>query len=366
MALAMKMHLRCFEVLRTKELVIKPATSISDIHGFLSSIKRRNVKMLYLDPELIGTHDFRTIYPSDQADIVICKTIEELKKLKSLKKSCGFAKKVSSNDDLEEIVTASTIGPDLVIIETTDWKIIPLENIIARLHKSGTKIYATANTVDEVRTIFAILELGTDGVIFTTDDENQVSELESFLENISLPLQAARIVEIKDVGAGERVCIDTASMLKMGECLLVGSKANFFFLIHNESVGSSFTSPRPFRVNAGAVYCYTLLPDGKTKYLSEVESGAEVLIVNKEGSSRHVIVGRSKIETRPLRLIKAEMNGERGSIILQNAETIRVVTREGKLVSVTDLEVGNEILVHISGHSGRHFGMEVDEYILEK
>lgn len=349
-----------------KELVVKPTKSISDINGFLSNMRRSNVKLLYLDPRLVVGTDFKTIYPSDQADIVICETIEELRRIKVLNKSCGFAKKVYSNDDLDEIVSASDIGPDLVIIEATDWKIIPLENIIARLHKSGTKIYTTANSVDEVRTMFSVLELGTDGVIFTTNDENQVSKLGSFLENVNFPLQAARIVEIKDVGPGERVCIDTASMLKTGEGLLVGSKANFLFLIHNESVGSSFTSPRPFRVNAGAVYCYTLLPDGKTKYLSEVESGAEVLIVNKEGVSRQVVVGRSKIETRPLRLIKAEINGELGSIILQNAETIRVVTKEGSLVSVTDLKVGNEILAHMLRQAGRHFGMEVDEYILEK
>ncbi|MGI0002386.1 MAG: 3-dehydroquinate synthase II [Nitrososphaeraceae archaeon] len=329
-------------------------------------MRRSNVKLLYLDPRLVVGKGFKTIYPSDQADIVICETIEELRRIKVLNKSCGFAKKVYSNDDLDEIVTASAMGPDLVIIEATDWKIIPLENIIARLHKSGTKIYTTANSVDEVRTMFSVLELGTDGVIFTTNDENQVSKLGPFLENVNFPLQAARIVEIKDVGPGERVCIDTASMLKTGEGLLVGSKANFLFLIHNESVGSSFTSPRPFRVNAGAVYCYTLLPDGKTKYLSEVESGAEVLVVNKEGVSRQVVVGRSKIETRPLRLIKAEINGELGSIILQNAETIRVVTKEGSLVSVTDLKVGNEILAHILRQAGRHFGMEVDEYILEK
>jgi 3-dehydroquinate synthase II len=349
-----------------KELVVKPTKSISDINGFLSNMRRSNVKLLYLDPRLVVGKDFKTIYPSDQADIVICETIEELRRIKVLNKSCGFAKKVYSNDDLDEIVTASAMGPDLVIIEAIDWKIIPLENIIARLHKSGTKIYTTANSVDEVRTMFSVLELGTDGVIFTTNDENQVSKLGSFLENVNFPLQAARIVEIKDVGPGERVCIDTASMLKTGEGLLVGSKANFLFLIHNESVGSSFTSPRPFRVNAGAVYCYTLLPDGKTKYLSEVESGAEVLVVNKEGMSRQVVVGRSKIETRPLRLIKAEINGELGSIILQNAETIRVVTKEGSLVSVTDLKVGNEILAHILRQTGRHFGMEVDEYILEK
>jgi 3-dehydroquinate synthase II len=101
--------------------------------------------------------------------------------LKSLKRSCGFSKRVSSNEDLEEIVIASATGADLVIIETTDWKIIPLENIIARLHNSATKIYTTANSVEEVTTMFTVLELGTDGVIFTTDDENQVDELEQYL-----------------------------------------------------------------------------------------------------------------------------------------------------------------------------------------
>src|ERR687893_46303 len=342
----MRMHLRCFDVLKSKELVIKPAVSISDMQGFLSKIKRSNIKLLYLDPHLVGD--------------------QELKKLKSLKRSCGFVKKVSSNDDLEEIVIASSIGPDLVIIETTNWKIIPLENIIARLHKSGTKIYTTANSVDEVRTMFAVLELGTDGVIFTTDDEKQITDLGTILEKISLPLQASRIIEIKDVGAGERVCIDTVSMLKTGEGLLVGSKANFLFLIHNESVGSSFTSPRPFRVNAGAVYCYTLLPDGKTKYLSEIESGTEVLIVDQEGIARSAVVGRSKIETRPLRLIRAKINGEEGTVILQNAETIRLISKDGKLLSVTDVKVGDEVLGYIKPPSGRHFGMEVKEFIVEK
>ena len=116
-----------------KELVVKPTKSISDINGFLSNMRRSNVKLLYLDPRLVVGKDFKTIYPSDQADIVICETIEELRRIKMLNKSFGFAKKVYSNDDLDEIVTASAMGPDLVIIEATDWKIIPLENIIARL-----------------------------------------------------------------------------------------------------------------------------------------------------------------------------------------------------------------------------------------
>jgi len=82
---------------------------------------------------------------------------------------------------------------------------------------------------------------------------------------------------------------------------------HFLFLVHNESVGSSFTSPRPFRVNAGAVHCYTLSPDGTTKYLSELETGVEVLVVDSKGKARRVTIGRCKIEKRPMLMIKARV-----------------------------------------------------------
>ena len=131
-------------------------------------------------------------------------------------------------------------------------------------------------------------------------------------------------------------------------------------------MGSAFTSPRPFRVNAGAVHCYTLMPDGNTKYLSEIEAGDEVLIVDTNGKARRVAVGRSKVETRPMRLIKTVVGNEVGSIIVQNAETIRFVGGKSRLIPVTEVKKGDNILVHAKSASGRHFGMEVSEYIVEK
>ena len=101
--------------------------------------------------------------------------------------------------------------------------------------------------------MFSVLELGVDGVILETDDVNQVENSHDLLENPSFKLEYAKILELKDVGMGERVCVDTVSMMDMGEGMLIGSRSNFLFLIHNESVGSSFTSPRPFRVNGGDV-----------------------------------------------------------------------------------------------------------------
>ena len=52
------------------------------------------------------------------------------------------------------------------------------------------------------------------------------------------------------------------------------------------------------------------------------------------------------------------------NVILQNAETIKVVTPKGS-ESVTKLKKGDKILAHLTS-GGRHFGMKVEETITEK
>ncbi|HKG87045.1 MAG TPA: 3-dehydroquinate synthase II [Nitrososphaeraceae archaeon] len=349
---------------KSKEIIINPMVSPANLDEFLSRLN--DITIIKADPKFVQAKNFKTIFESPDADLVICKTIAEIQKLKSIGKVAGFLKRVSNNDDIDEIGRASQASADFVIVEAEDWKIIPLENVIAKLHKSNTKVYTTIKNAEETRTMFSVLELGVDGVIFSTDNEKEIDELRNYLEAFVFPIKSAKILDVRDVGTGERVCVDTTSMLQVGEGMLIGSKSNFLFLIHNESVGSSFTSPRPFRVNAGAVYCYTVMPNGKTKYLSEIEAGSEVLIVKNNGSSRRVTVGRSKIETRPLRLIRADVEGETGTIILQNAETIRFIKSDSTLLPVTDARVGDEILCYIKPPSGRHFGMEVKEFIVEK
>ncbi|OLC26276.1 MAG: 3-dehydroquinate synthase, partial [Candidatus Nitrososphaera sp. 13_1_40CM_48_12] len=222
-------------------------------------LKEKNITILNADPKLAGSN-FRTIYESEDADMVICKTIDQLKSLSSSGKSLGYFKKVLNSADIDEIERVSQAGADFVIVDAADWKIIPLENIIAKLHRSKTKVFTTAKNSGEVATMFAVLELGVDAVILSADTEQEVDRVMQQLATARFPIKPAKIVEIKDVGTGERVCVDTASMMEMGEGMLVGSRSNFMLLVHNESVGSSFTSPRPFRVNAGAVYCYTIAP----------------------------------------------------------------------------------------------------------
>ncbi len=126
-----------------------------------------------------------------------------------------------------------------------------------------------------------------------------------------------------------------------------------------------YVASRPFRVNAGAVHSYVLRPNDKTSYLEELKAGDEVLVVDSEGNTMLSSVGRVKIEIRPLLLISAETSGKKGDVILQNAETIRLVGKDGAPISVVSLKQGDEVLVRVDD-AGRHFGMRIKEEIKEK
>ena len=347
-----------------KQLIIQPKVAKNHLAKFVKNLEDEGIKMIFADPKNLAKTKIQTIFPSQNANYVI---LDKAKTKKSKGKKIGKRFEVLSNKDIENILDSAKKGLDFVVIEVKDWKIIPLENIIAKLHKIHTKIFTIARNPKEARKMFSILDIGVDGVIFNTGSINEVREALVYLGSKSFELSSAKIIDIQEVGDGERVCIDTASMLNRGEGMLIGNRANFLFLVHNESVGSSFTSPRPFRVNAGAVHCYTLSPDGTTKYLSELETGVEVLVFDSKGKARRVTIGRCKIEKRPMLMIKAKVGEEVGGIIAQDAETIRFVKSNGRLVSVTHLKKGDSILVHSKAATGRHFGMEVsDEYILEK
>ena len=57
---------------------------------------------------------------------------------------------------------------DYLIIEGKDWKVIPLENLLAELCGSGAKIIAKARDIDEASVALQTLEKGADGVLIET------------------------------------------------------------------------------------------------------------------------------------------------------------------------------------------------------
>jgi 3-dehydroquinate synthase II len=179
-------------------------------------------------------------------------------------------------------------------------------------------------------------------------------------------LTTAKILSIKPIGTGARVCADTVDLMVPGEGMLVGCQSAGFFLVEAEVNENPYVQSRPFRVNAGPASHYTLTSIQGTRYLSELKAGDEVLIVSRGGKVRITNVGRSKIEFRPLILIEAQADDTKIKTILQNAETIRLVTPKGSK-PVTELKPGDEVLVHLAAKGGRHFGISVpEETVIEK
>lgn len=268
---------------------------------------------------------------------------------------------IKGGEDEEEIVKLSQTKR--VILQCSDWTIIPLENLIAK----GADIIAQVKTLDEAQTAFGILEKGVGHVLFHADDVMELKKVLSWLrsEGDKISLQTAEIVEVRPVGMGDRVCVDTCTSMGMGQGMLVGNSSSALFLIHSESISNPYVSPRPFRVNAGPVHSYTRIPGGKTRYLSELSAGDQVLIVDFKGNTSTGIVGRLKIEKRPLMLIKAVFDGKEIAAIVQNAETIRLTDPEGNAVSVVSLVPGDKVLVAME-EGGRHFGIKIEESITEK
>ncbi len=260
-----------------------------------------------------------------------------------------------------------------VVVDCTNWKIIPLENLIGEFRRRRRKIYAFMKSESDIKLAFSILEKGVDGVVIPYASLKASRALiarvtsPAAAEQNRIQLETAKIKRVVEVGDGERVCIDTASHLDLGEGMLIGSMASFFFLIHSETIPTEYIPTRPFRVNAGALHSYTIGVDGKTRYLSELQAGDKVQLVSKSGGRRDAVVGRIKMERRPLVMISAESNGREGTAMLQNAETIRLVRPDGTPLAVTEAKEGDEVLVHVATQAkGRHFGGEVDEFIVER
>jgi len=213
-------------------------------------------------------------------------------------------------------------------------------------------------------------------VVLQTEDVGVVSDYISLskkaLQEEKSVFESAAIIDIKQIGTGERVCIDTCSILKPEEGVLVGSSSQCMGLVLSEAATCEYINSRPFRINAGAVHMYVRVADGKTKYLEEICAGDTVVVYDTVAKrSRQVVVGRSKTETRPLLMISISIpmdnkeESKQANMFVQNAETVRIAMSDGSMKSVAQLKVGNQIMVRTE-NVARHIGLAIEENIVEK
>ncbi|WP_448588555.1 3-dehydroquinate synthase II [Thermocrinis sp.] len=288
--------------------------------------------------------------------------VKKLGKISVLRKGVDFEYVLIKGKEDEE--RAGRYPSDVkVVVETTDWTIIPLENLIAQ----RGELYAVVRDEEEAKTAIGILEKGVKGVVLKSKDLNTIKKVGKVLEEgeETLPLVVVKITRILPLGLGDRVCVDTTSMLSRGEGMLVGNSSGGMFLVHAETEENPYVASRPFRVNAGAVHMYIRTPNNRTKYLCELRAGDEVMVYDHKGRGRVVYVGRAKVERRPMLLVEGKWENRKVSAVLQNAETIRLTKPDGTPISVAELKEGDEVLGYVE-EAGRHFGMKVEETIIEK
>ena len=305
--------------------------------------------------------------------LIIPDDLSESKDLAAVKRLKRMDKKVAAYVEIltkkhQELAALQGKEADYLILMGRDWKVIPLENLIAGLQDEDVKIIAAVADYDEAKVALETMEHGTDGILLCPHEISHIKKVSELIDKIkseSYQLKPATVTKVEPVGIGDRVCVDTCSMMQLGEGMLVGSYSQGLFLVHSESMESEYVASRPFRVNAGPVHAYVMTPGNKTKYLSELETGDEVLTVDQEGNSKVAIVGRVKIEKRPLMLVEAESDGVILRTLLQNAETIRLVAEDGTPLSVAELKVGDKVMIYLDPKA-RHFGMAIEETIIEK
>lgn len=277
-------------------------------------------------------------------------------------------KRVTLASKADEDEAAALLRGGATVLLSRGWEIIPVENLLAHEQLSGRagRLILEVGGPDEAVLAGGVLESGADTVAVTPEGAAAIKEIVEKLKFSlgRIELTEAVITEVAPVSLGHRVCVDTLSVLKSGQGMLIGNSAAFTFLVNAETERNEFVAPRPFRINAGAVHAYALMPGDRTVYLEELAPGREILVADHQGNAQIAVAGRLKVEKRPMLLIRARAAEREGCVFLQNAETIRLVQPGGKTASVVELKPGDKVLCRLD-EAGRHFGLRIQEDILE-
>lgn len=274
---------------------------------------------------------------------------------------------VTDAESLDEACRRAQTEP-WTILSFADPTKIPLEIVIAAANNATGHTVTVVHDLDEAAVVFGCLERGSDGILMKPRSLDDVVGLAELRANHlgRLSLSELTVEGIHHVGMGERACLDTCSLLKEDEGLLIGSFAGGLVLTCSETHPLPYMPTRPFRVNAGAIHSYTLTTPTRTNYLSELTAGTELVAVRADGRARRVALGRVKIERRPLLSVDAVgPAGQRCNIIVQDDWHVRLLGPNGQVLNVTELKPGDKLLGFLP-REARHVGWPVSEFCIER
>lgn len=306
----------------------------------------------------------------DVADLVLTPiaSAAELDKLKLTAGDASGAFVEVVDDATLKVACAAAQALAYTVVRFRDPTKIPLEIVIAAADKSAGRLICEAGDLEEAGIIVDVLEKGSDGLLLAPKDANDVFGLTALLGSTTpdLELTTLTVESIEHNGLGDRVCVDTCTHFEKDEGILVGSYAHGFVLCVSETHPLPYMPTRPFRVNAGALHSYVMGADNRTNYLSELKAGSTVLGVTADGRTRRIVVGRVKLESRPLLTVRAKADdGTEVSLALQDDWHVRVLGPGAAVLNCTELKPGDKLLGYLATDK-RHVGWPVGEFCIEK
>lgn len=279
----------------------------------------------------------------------------------------GFIINVNDKKSLDDTVKLAP-QVDNLIVEFSDPTNIPLELILASSQSSKTFILKKVKNAVDGEVSFMTMESGSNGILLDSDNINEIIKLDNVFNNISkvkIQFKNAIVTKIKHAGMGDRVCVDTTSILTTNEGMLIGSTSNGGIMVCSETHYLPYMNLRPFRVNAGGLHSYIWGPDNHVAYLSDLKAGDQILSFNSDGEGRVVTVGRIKIERRPLLQIEAEIENQKINLFIQDDWHVRVFGSKGEIRPSSEIIIGDKLLGYLD-EPGRHVGIKINETINEQ
>ena len=303
----------------------------------------------------------------ESGDIIMSADLELLAKGKAVgHPTCVFLS-INNREALEKAWQVAVVC-DYAVVEFDLPTNIPLELIIARLQDSETVLLKRETTLEEIQVAFGVMERGSDGVLLSTNDVSELLQVSRYImeaKTREIQLLPMVVEEVRHVGMGFRGCIDTTNLLGQDEGMLVGSTSAGGILVCSETHFLPYMNLRPFRVNAGSVHSYVWMSDEKVEYITDLQVGSKMMAVNIEGAVREVVVGRVKIEMRPLLFIRGMVGNQQLNVVVQDDWHIRVMGVGGEPRNATLVRPGEELLAYLD-RPGRHVGLKVEEIIIER
>src|SRR5260370_31234938 len=197
-------------VRKVKQFWLEPSHDLSeDSLGKIGEEAKPQTMML---PKMGPGLPVKVASPVEGADILVTRDIATAHAAKERGIPVALQITIQSGNDVENVSRFLEADPDYLLIECPNWKIIPVENLIAEV-RGRSKILARTRSFQESRTALSILEQGTDGISLTPDDPRDIINTRDLIleqpEPVSLSL--AKATSIRPVGTAARFCAATCA-----------------------------------------------------------------------------------------------------------------------------------------------------------